>query len=265
MTKPRILLVEDNNINQVVAQKILSQVGLSADLAGTAETALEKLNDTTFDLVLMDVRLPGMDGLEAARRIRAGDAGSKNSEVAIIALTAYASDEDRDACLQTGMNDYLSKPLDITSFLETVQKYVTPTDQSEGATDSSSQSHEASTDAATEHAIFDAETLKLQLGGDENLAGVAVSSFLGLLPRKLRRLHDAVSAADGEEIQQAAHALAGAAGNVAAVALQSSLRSLEEQAGRKDLDSIAAGIMEVDELAEETRLALERFRAEHSG
>jgi CheY-like chemotaxis protein len=260
MAKPRILLVEDNNINQVVAQKILAKAELTADVAGSAEAALEKLSTAPFDLVLMDVRLPGMDGMDATRRIRSGDVGPENRDIEIIALTAYASEEDRNACLSAGMNDYLSKPLDINSFLETVKAHLSPADDGDEAAAEPADTP-AADGAAPDTPIFDAGTLSLQLGGDDKLAEIAVTSFLGLLPRKLAHLHDAVNSAGEEDIERAAHALAGAAANVAAVALQTRLRSVEDQARRGNTEAVRAGMTEIDTLAEETRLAMERFRS----
>ena len=102
MSEPNILLVEDNHINQVVARKILARGGLTADIADSGEKALELLADRRYDLVLMDIRLPGLDGVETSRRIRAGESGALNSNVPIVALTAYSSAEDRATCISAG-------------------------------------------------------------------------------------------------------------------------------------------------------------------
>ena len=128
MSEPRILLVEDNHINQLVAQKILAKAGLSADVADSGEKALEKLSTQSYELVLMDVRLPGIDGIETSRRIRSRESDVLDHSVPIIALTAYASDEDQATCITAGMDDYLSKPLDIDAFLDLVRRYVQSAD-----------------------------------------------------------------------------------------------------------------------------------------
>ncbi|EGJ49277.1 response regulator receiver protein [Desulfocurvibacter africanus subsp. africanus str. Walvis Bay] len=105
----RILLAEDDKISRIYAIAILEQRGHSVTAVGTGRKALEVLKDEHFDLVLMDVRMPEMNGEEATRRIRAGEAG--DPQVPIVALTAYALKGDRERFLDVGMDDYLSKPI----------------------------------------------------------------------------------------------------------------------------------------------------------
>lgn len=107
---PHVLLAEDNQINQVVARKALERLGCRVDVARDGREALERFAETTYDAVLMDCRMPVMDGLEATAAIRALEAGT-GSRVPIIALTAGAMVEDRERALEAGMDDYLTKPL----------------------------------------------------------------------------------------------------------------------------------------------------------
>jgi CheY-like chemotaxis protein len=110
---PRILLAEDNIINQRVALGLLKKLGLHAEVAANGALALEALEQGSWDLVLMDMQMPEVDGLQATRAIR--DAGSRvrDHRVPIIAMTANAMQGDREACLAAGMNDYLSKPISL--------------------------------------------------------------------------------------------------------------------------------------------------------
>ena len=105
----RILIAEDNLVNQKVARKLLSQLGYEADVAGNGLEATEAAATKTYDVILMDVQMPKMDGLEATRRIRAGDGPGRG--VRIVAMTANALAGDREMCLAAGMDDYVSKPI----------------------------------------------------------------------------------------------------------------------------------------------------------
>ncbi|MFW5741385.1 MAG: PAS domain S-box protein [Myxococcota bacterium] len=107
----RVLVAEDNRLNQLVARRLLERLGHDVALASDGEEALEALARSRFDLVLMDVQMPKLDGDEVTRRVRAGDAGSRSRSVPIVALTAHAVDGDRERLLAAGMDDYLSKPL----------------------------------------------------------------------------------------------------------------------------------------------------------
>jgi two-component system, sensor histidine kinase SagS len=111
----KILLVEDNRINQIVATKILTKLNLKADVAVNGIKALEKLNSASYDLILMDCQMPEMDGYETTKAIREGKAGVEHKNITIIAMTANAMKGDKSKCLNAGMNDYLTKPIEINT------------------------------------------------------------------------------------------------------------------------------------------------------
>ncbi|MCP4545145.1 MAG: response regulator, partial [bacterium] len=112
-TRMRVLIAEDNVINQKVALGILEKLEYIPVLVGNGQEALRALQNAHFDLVLMDVQMPGMDGFEATRMIRLGRAGERNTNIPILAMTAYAMREDRERCLKVGMNDYIAKPVTV--------------------------------------------------------------------------------------------------------------------------------------------------------
>jgi len=120
--KVRILLVEDNLVNQTLALTLLKRFGFMADVVGNGKLALGALASTAYDLVLMDVQMPEMDGLEATRRIRDGRGRVLNSKLPIVAMTAHAMIGDREKCLEAGMTDYISKPIKPDTLLETIEK-----------------------------------------------------------------------------------------------------------------------------------------------
>ncbi|MFH1019473.1 MAG: ATP-binding protein [Pseudomonadota bacterium] len=123
-TRCRILLAEDNITNQEVALAILAKLGLRADVAANGKEAITLLETLPYDLVLMDVQMPEMDGLAATRQIRSGNTKATNPNLPIIALTAHAIKGDRDCCLAAGMNDYLTKPIEPQALREVLEKWL---------------------------------------------------------------------------------------------------------------------------------------------
>ncbi len=119
--KGTVLLVEDNSINQQVAQEILEGFGLLVIIANDGHEAVEQVHQTNFDVVLMDIQMPGMDGLEATQIIRSEE---QFADLPIVAMTAHAMEGDKELCLNKGMNDYLSKPIDPEKLLQTLMKWL---------------------------------------------------------------------------------------------------------------------------------------------
>jgi CheY-like chemotaxis protein len=116
----RILLAEDNVVNQKLALRILQQMGYRADLASNGAEAIESVQRQSYDVVLMDVQMPEMDGLEASRQINARWQSSDRPR--IIAMTANAMQGDRDMCLAAGMDDYLTKPIRVERLVEALNQ-----------------------------------------------------------------------------------------------------------------------------------------------
>ncbi|MDR7333019.1 response regulator [Roseateles asaccharophilus] len=123
-SQPQVLLVEDNHINQVVAMEFLSLMGVQARLAKNGIEALAACADAAPDLVLMDIQMPGMDGLECARRIRAQQRDGQLPDFPILALTAHALDADVAASMEAGMDEHLTKPLDFVALRTRLQRWL---------------------------------------------------------------------------------------------------------------------------------------------
>ena len=122
-----VLIVEDDPVNQAIVEAMLHQAGFHTQVAGDGHTALQLFSQGRFDVVLMDWQMPDMDGMEATRRLRAGDAGPRGRDVPVVALTANAFAEDRAACLAAGMNDFLSKPVVTEVLIEVVGRWALST------------------------------------------------------------------------------------------------------------------------------------------
>jgi two-component system, sensor histidine kinase len=119
-TKLNILLAEDNLINQKVTTKLLTNLGHKVTIAENGKIAIDKLINNNFDLILMDIQMPEMDGLEATKLIRHLDS---NARIPIVALTAHALKTDQDQCYEVGMDDFMTKPIDVEVLSRTLQKF----------------------------------------------------------------------------------------------------------------------------------------------
>ena len=126
LTHARILVAEDNFTNQQVAMGILKKLGFRAEVAVNGAEAVKALETFHYDLVLMDVQMPEMDGIEATRAIRNPQSRVLNHQVTIIAITANAMARDLENCLQAGMDDYLTKPIELASLVELLKKWLKP-------------------------------------------------------------------------------------------------------------------------------------------
>lgn len=116
----KVLVVEDNPLNMELVLEILNAYGITAHEAIDGEQAVEKAEKEVYDLILMDIELPGMDGIEAAKIIK-----SKNKKVSIIALTSYAMKGDKERFLAAGFDEYMSKPIEVSHFMKKLEKYIT--------------------------------------------------------------------------------------------------------------------------------------------
>lgn len=234
----RVLLAEDNPVNQTVAVKALEKLGLRVDVVATGAEALAAMKRSRYDLVLMDVQMPEMDGLEAAKQIRALGSGVLNPLVPIVALTAHALAGDREKCLRAGMNDYLSKPVKLQALKEVVERWL-PAPQDRGGNGKGHLAEmpaavagrtEAKGSSAEEPRVFDPSTLLGLLEGDRETAKEIVASFLESVPGQVAALSRALESDDLPAVEKQAHQLKGAAANVGAEALRMLAAETEKMA-----------------------------------
>jgi two-component system sensor histidine kinase/response regulator len=134
----KILLVEDNEVNQLVASRILRKAGFVVHIAGNGKIAVEEVQKDKYALVLMDIQMPEMDGIEATKKIRAIPGFDK---IPIVAMTAHAMSSDRDMSLQAGMNDHISKPIDVQELFKKIAIWLNPGDNDSEAFDDDSGGH----------------------------------------------------------------------------------------------------------------------------
>jgi PAS domain S-box-containing protein len=232
----RVLLAEDNEINALLASTILEEAGYSVEAVQNGAEAVDAVQRSAFDLVLMDVQMPVMDGLQATRLIRAlpGPAG----EVPIIALTANAMRSDQDSCLEAGMNDFVSKPLDPDDFLNVVGRFAA----AEPVT-----SHG---EAAPEPADAPPDLDEAQLDGLTRLMpphrlATIIRSFLTSAQSRLQRIEACAQSMDLATMAREAHDLKGVSGNFGARRVQLLADRLEQAAKAGDAGEVAALALEV--------------------
>jgi signal transduction histidine kinase/DNA-binding NarL/FixJ family response regulator len=226
-----ILLVEDNPVNQKVVTSLLRKKGYKVDVANNGQEALTRLVEQPYRLVLMDVQMPVLDGLETTKRIRAD---ARYAGLPIVAMTAHAMSGDRERCIQAGMNAYLAKPVDHKHLLALVEQFL-----SQGGV----PAHEAPEPATR---ALDSKTAAQLMDADPALLGQMVQLFLQLAPERIKKLHHASAIgdlatvrADAQKVKSAAQSIA--AGNVAATA-----NALDEAASRADLESVRNSLLRLE-------------------
>ena len=229
----RILLVEDNITNQLVAMNILKKLGYRADVAANGGEALTAVRTMPYDLILMDCQMPEMDGFEATRRIRSGDAGLDHRRIPIIAMTARAMQGDREKCLDTGMDDYLPKPIDSAALSRAIDRWLPL--RSDGPGDGERKPRKAATGP-----IFDRAGLNDRLMGSEELIREVLSVFLDDIPRRIEALRLHISEGDAAAAGDQAHAIKGAAANVGGEALREIAFEVEKAGRAKDTQKLKA-------------------------
>ena len=245
----RILLAEDNFTNQQVAMGILKKLGLRADAVADGREALEALRAIPYDLVLMDVQMPEMDGLEATRQIRNPRSLILNQNIPVIAMTAHAMAGDREKCLKAGMNGYVSKPVDPLALANELEKWIgkdTPgTEQTAVSLEEEKMPDEAEEVGAFQ--IFDRAALLKRLMEDEGLAETIVAGFLDDMPKQMAALRSFVEKGQAEQAGGQAHKIKGAAGNVTALAFQETAYDMERAGKAGDVASLQRLLPELEQ------------------
>ncbi len=246
----RILVAEDNAVNRVVALAQLQKLGYKAQSATNGVEAVEAMKNNLYDLVLMDCEMPAMDGYEATHSIRA----SGNPDIPIIALTANAMPADRDRCLRAGMNDFLSKPVDLQQLEEVLARWLPERDPAgTPPTNLLALSKEGLV-------VFDSEALLKRLAGDRQLAVIVVKDFLQDVPSQLKILRKLAAESDAPGARAQAHTLKSATATVSADSLSAIALEMERAAA-------AGAFSGFDDLLSRAAEEFERFKSavEHAG
>ena len=243
-SRGRILLVEDNVINQQVALGILQIQGYGVTVANNGKEALEAYTQDDFDLILMDCHMPEMDGFEATMELRKREQASRRKRVPIVALTANAMAQDREECLNAGMDDHLSKPFSIQTMQEMLERW---TPRSAPAQAKISHPAPASEQAA---AVIDRQVLdylaSLRTNGKPELLARTINLYLVESPKLVQKLKQAAAANDAPELARSAHSLKSCSANVGARLLSRYCGDIEASARRADTEEARKIVAKVE-------------------
>lgn len=237
----RILLVEDNNVNQEVASIILDELGLVVNVASDGKEALEALrvakDKDKYSLVLMDCQMPVMDGYQATRAIRKGEAGAQSRNIPIIAMTANAMKGDREKCINAGMDDYLSKPVEEDELYKKLSQWIIEQQAAKEYTDDFPVQHAS---ANNQEKIWDREGLLTKLRGRDDRLRILLNAFNQHWLTLIDELNDALNEPNTDKIVYIAHTIKGSAGELKVDKLYHLAAALEVAGKQKDFGEIAS-------------------------
>ncbi len=237
----RVLVVEDNEINQLIAHGVLRKLGFAVRIAGDGRQALAALDDADFDIVLMDCHMPEMAGFEATAQLRRREADQRpgarragqRRPTPVIAMTAGVLREDRDRCLAAGMDDFVAKPIKVEVLEPTMARYLTAGGAPPPSVPRQSTAQHEVPAAAAGAPQDGLDVTRLELlrqldpDGTSGLLSVIVTAFLDDAPIRLDALRAAVAAGGGPPLTQAAHQLKGSAANLGATRVATLCEELE--------------------------------------
>ena len=224
----RILLAEDNDINQQIAVELLEGAGAKVEVAGNGRVAVEILTNRPqpprFDVVLMDLQMPEMDGYQATAKLRSD---ARFANLPIIAMTAHATIEERQRCLASGMNDHISKPIDPNMLYETVARFYRPVAQSSSAKSTEGQGKQPGPDLPDIDGLDTKDGLT-RVAGNRQLYLKLLRQFVEQQGPSISQISAALATGDAALAERLAHTLKGVAGNIGARPVQAAAGELEK-------------------------------------
>ena len=248
-----ILVADDNPTNLLVAQKLLQRLGYHSETAENGTEVIEKLSVNEFDLLLLDIQMPGLDGYEVASIIRDPCSVVRCHEIPIVALTGHALKSHEEKCYESGMNDFLTKPIVPQLLFNAVEKWLFGEIRSSLQVVEKEGEDNDSSGGGSELPAFDDQALLERLDGDHEMVSHVLSIFLNDAPKQIEEMNEYVNAGDSEGVSKVAHRLKGACGNVGANSLFDYATTISSKAPEKD---------ELRSIVEKFELLLESFKAE---
>ena len=253
----RILLAEDNAVNQHLAVRLLGKHGYAVTVAGNGREALRLWREQPFDLILMDVQMPDMGGFEATAAIRDQER-STGRHTPIIALTAHAIKGDRERCLAAGMDGYVSKPIQASELFQVIEEMRQGIKKLES-------SPSAGPSGKPDVELFDPKVALDATAGDADLLAEVIEVFLAEHPPWMTDIRRAVEAEDADALRLSAHTLKGAVGTFGSQAGYEAALRLETMGRNGDLTDAGTALVHLETVIAKLRPMLESFRTEHRG
>ena len=230
------MLAEDNRVNQAVASRLLAKLGHTPVIANNGREALDLLEQDTFDVVLMDVQMPEMDGILATKSIRALEKSThRHRHIPIIAMTAHAMKGDRARCIAAGMDGYVTKPINLEEVTAAILAALHITPERDTSLD-----HRSREILEIGEVSWDMSKTLEQLGGDETLLQEVMDIFLEQAPKHLEALRLAVAQGQAERVETTAHTLKGELGYLGIPAISQRASEIEETGRSKDVSRAAS-------------------------
>ena len=250
--KQHILVAEDNIVNQRLASRLLEREGHQVEIAASGRQALELLERKRFDLVLMDLQMPEMDGLEAALEIRRSERGS-GKRIPIVAITAQASESDRQRCFEAGMDAYVTKPVRVPELMSMIESVIPG---------GSLMNMDADARGVLEQQLqqLDESVALSRVGGDRGLLREVVELFLDDYPSVLDKIRTAVSTQDANALEHHAHSLKGSVSTFGAKGAFDAALALERKGRSGDLSGIEEGLGQLESALGTLRPELETLQ-----
>ena len=237
-TRARLLVVEDNPVNQRVAARTLEKLGYQVDVASNGREALEALSQSPYAAVLMDVQMPEMDGYEATAKIRRREEGEdvrNGRHTPIIAMTANAMQGDREKALDAGMDDYVAKPVKAEDLDAILKSWVSHEGEAPEPEASRTIPQDGSIQEDLENPLDEEVLSGLREIGDADLLAELVEVFFEDVPPRLAALREATESGDAESVERVAHTLKGSCGNMSAWRMAEICAELQETGVSGDL------------------------------
>ena len=256
----KLLLVEDNKTNQVVAQGILNNFGFEIDIVQNGQEAIDKLKNTPknrYALVLMDCQMPVLDGYDATQAIRESKAGDIHKDIPIIAMTANAMRGDKERCFASGMDDYISKPIDLNLLQTVLKKWINLDNisyEEESVVITTEEESEKISDL-----LWDKDTILKRMGNDNSLVKKVIEAFIFDVEVLVAKLKNSIDTKDTQMCKNISHSIKGSASNIAADKLSNIAKEFELFAKNEQIELLSDNYDKIQDVIQETLKILKKY------